>query len=287
MILITGATGNVASLLIPALREAGEQVRALVHDVSKAQTLEDLGVEVVIGDMERPETLAKAVAGVDQIYLITSNGPASARQAKNVIAAAKEAGTPKIVRQSAYGTSKSRIIQQHEEIEEELEHSELPYTVVKPTFFMQNVMMAAQTVASDGAVYAPMKDGRLGMIDLRDVAEVAHKVLTTGGHDGKTYVLTGPASISFHDVARGLSSVLQKEVSYIDVPPKAAREAMVGMGLPEWIADGFVELFDGFSRGFADSTTSNVEQLTGHPARSFETFARDYADMFGGVSNKA
>ena len=281
MVLITGATGNVAGLLIPALQEAGEQVRALVHDVSKSQHLESLGVEVVVGDMERPETLAKAVAGVGQIYLITPNGPVGARQARNIIAAAKAAGTPKIVRQSGFGTSKSRIIQHHEEIEGELERSGLPYTVVKPTFFMQNVMMAAQTVASDGAVYVPMKDGRLGMIDARDVADVALKVLKSEGHHGKTYVLTGPASISFHDVAGGLSRALGKEVSYVDVPPEAAREAMVGMGMAEWIADGFVELFEGFSQGFADSTTSNVQELTGHPARSFETFARDYAAVFG------
>ena len=241
---------------------------------------------MVVGDMERPETLAKAVSGVDQIYLITPNGPTGARQAKNVIAAAKTAGTPKLVRQSGYGTSKSRIIQHHEEIERELEHSGLPYTVVKPTFFMQSVMMAAQTVASDGAVYVPMKDGRLGMIDARDVADVALKVLKSEGHHGKTYVLTGPASISFHDVASALSKALGKEVSYVDVPPEAAREAMLGMGMPEWITDGFVELLEGFSQGFADSTTSTVEELTGHPARSFETFARDYAEVFGGTRSK-
>ena len=242
---------------------------------------------MVVADMERPETLAKAVAGVDQIYLITPNGPTGARQARNVIAAAKAAGTPKIVRQSGFGTSKSRIIQHHEEIERELERSGLPYTVVKPTFFMQNVMMAAQTVASGTvAVYVPMKDGRLGMIDARDVADVALQVLKSEGHHGKTYVLTGPASISFHDVASALSKALGKEVSYVDAPPEAAREAMVGMGMPEWITDGFVELFEGFSQGFADSTTSTVEELTGHPARSFETFARDYAAVFGGTSSK-
>ena len=121
------------------------------------------------------------------------------------------------------------------------------------------------------------------MVDVRDVADVARKVLTSEGNRGKTYLLTGPESISFHDVATGLSKALGKEVSYVDVPPEAAPEAMIGMGMPEWIADGFVELFEGFSQGFADSTTSNVEDLTGHPARSFETFARDYAAVFGGT----
>ncbi len=94
---------------------------------------------------------------------------------------------------------------------------------------MQNVMMAAQTAASDGAVYMPFKDERLGMIDVRDVVEVALKVLTSEGHEGKTYVLTGRASISFDDVADGLSRALGRKVTYVDVPLEAARESIVGM----------------------------------------------------------
>ncbi len=282
MILVTGSTGNVGSQLIPALREAGERVRALVHDESKGQPLRDIGAEVVVGDMESPETLGKAVAGVDKVYLITSGGQTGATQARSLIEAVKSVGRLPIVRQTGFGSSKSRIIQQHEEIEKLLEASGLPYTLIKPTFFMQNMMMAAQTVASDGMVYMPFKNGRLGMIDVRDVVDVAFKVLTSAGHDGKTYVLTGPASISLHDVADGLTKALGKQVTYVDVPPEAAREAIVGMGIPEWDADGYLELFEGYSEGFADMTTPHVERLTGHPARSFETFARDFAQAFGG-----
>ena len=286
-ILVTGATGNVASLLIPALRKADKQVRALVHDESKAQSLKDLDVEVVIGDMDRPETLERAVTGVDKIYLITSNGPTGAQQGRNVIKAAKRAGRPHIVRQTGYGTSKSRIIQQLEEVERELEQSGLPHTLVKPTFFMQNIMMAAQTVVSSGVVYMPFKDGRLGMVDVRDVADVALNVLNSEGHEGKTYVLTGPASISLHNVADELSKATGKKVTYVDVPLKAAQGSMVGMGMPAWIADGLVELIEGFSEGYADLTTPHVEKLAGHPARSFKTFARDFAQVFGGAVPRA
>lgn len=282
MILVTGSTGNVGSQLIPTLRGAGREVRALVHDESKAQPLREAGAEVVVGDMERPATLGKAVEGVDHIYLINANGPTGAAQARNLIEAAKGAGRPHLVRQTAFGTTKSRIIQQHEEIERLLEGSGLPFTLVKPTFFMQNLMMAAQTVASDSMMYMPFKEGRLGMIDVRDVVDVAFSVLTSAGHEGKTYVLTGPASISFNDVADGLTKAIGKRVTYVDVPPEAAREAIVGMGMPEWIADGLIELFEGFSEGFADLTTPHVEELTGHPARSFEAFARDFAQAFGG-----
>ena len=162
-----------------------------------------------------------------------------------------------------------------------LKASGLPYTIIAPHFFMQNTMMAAQTVASDGVVYMPFRDGKTGMIDVRDIVDVAFKVLTEDGHEGKTYDLTGPESISFHDVAAGLSKVLGKEVKYVDVPLEAGREAMVGMGLSEWVGDAMTEYFQTFSAGYGDFTTPDVEEITGHPARSYETFARDFAQVFG------
>ncbi len=151
---------------------------------------------------------------------------------------------------------------------------------------MQNTMMAAGTVASGcpgckhGIVYMPMRDGKFGIIDVRDIVDVAAKVLTEDGHQDKTYGLTGPTSISFHDVAAGLSKALGKEVKYVDVPLEAAREAMVGMGLSAWHADAFNEYNKAFSEGLGDFTTSDVQELTGHTARSYETFARDFAEMF-------
>ena len=142
-------------------------------------------------------------------------------------------------------------------------------------------MMAAQTVASEGVVYMAVKDGKIGMIDVRDIADVAVKVLTEEGHEGKTYTLTGPESISFHDVATGLSKAIGKQVNYVNVPLEAARQATVGMGLPEWVADAFGEYMTAFSEGYGDFTTADVENVTGHPARSYETFARDFAQVFG------
>ncbi len=130
MILVTGATGNVASVLIPALLADGQQVRALIHDESKAGPLKDIGVEVITGDMEKPESLDAAVAGVDKIYLLTTNYVTGAQQAINVINAAKSSGKPHIVRQSAFGTPKCRLIVQHEEVERELRDSGLPYTII-------------------------------------------------------------------------------------------------------------------------------------------------------------
>jgi uncharacterized protein YbjT (DUF2867 family) len=179
-----------------------------------------------------------------------------------------------------WGSPRSRIIQQGEQAEAEIASSGLPWTMVKPTFFMQNTMMAARTIASDGVTYWDMKDGRLGMIDVRDIVDVAVSVLTGNGYEGQSYVLTGPAAISFREVAASFSAVLGKDVAYVAVPGEVSLRSMIGMGFPEWVSRGFVELSEGFSEGFASQVTSNVATLTGHPARSFEQFARDFAGAF-------
>jgi uncharacterized protein YbjT (DUF2867 family) len=278
-VLVTGATGNTGSGLVPALRSAGVEVRAFVRNESKAQLLKDAGAEIVVGDLDRPETIEPAVEGVDKIYLLTWNGPTQAQQAENVLKAAQRAGNPHIVRHSMWGPE-SRIIKQGNQVEEAIKSSGLSWTLLKPTFYMQNTMMAAQTIASDGVIYWDMKDGKLGMIDVRDIVDVAVAVLTGSGHDAKSYILTGPKAISFHDVAATFSTVLGKDVKYISVPGEASMDSMISMGLPEWIAKGYAELSEGFSEGFANRATDNVATLTGHPARSFEQFARDYAQVF-------
>ena len=122
------------------------------------------------------------------------------------------------------------------------------------------------------------------MVDVRDAEDAAVAILTGSGHEGKTYVLTGPAAISFHDVASAFSKVLGKEVQYVNVPREALIESMLGMGLPEWTANGYAELMEGFIEGFAETTTDTVKQLPGHSARSFETFAHDFAQVFGASS---
>jgi len=279
-VLVTGATGNTGSLLVPALLNAGIDVRIFVRDEAKAEPLKDLGAEVVLGDLDQPETISPAVKNIDKIYLLTWNGETQLQQAKNVINAAKDARNPHIIRHSMWGPENSRIIKQGYEIDEIIKSSGLPWTILKPTFYMQNTMMAAQTISSNGVIYWDMKDGKLGMIDVRDIAESAFAAITGDGHESKSYILTGPEAISFNDVAKTFSNVLDKEVKYVNVPGEASLQAMVGLGVPEWIAKGYLELSEGFSENFANSTTKNVEILTGHPARSFDQFVQDFAQVF-------
>ncbi len=282
-ILVTGATGNTCSILIPALIDAGHQVRAFVRNEKKAQALKEAGAEICVGDLDKADTIDAALEGITKVYMCTWNGPTAALQGKNIIEAIKRAGTrPLVVRHSAFGTDSSEVIQQINEVDKALKSSGIPYTIIKPTFYMQNLMMASPSIQSEGNIYWDWDEGRAGMIDIRDVAESAFGALTGKAEQGKEYILTGSRSVSMNDVATSFSKVLSKQVKYVAVPHEASKESMMGMGFPEFIVDGYVELSKGFSKGFADTTTNNVELLSGHKARSIDDFTRDFKVYFGG-----
>lgn len=281
-ILVTGATGNIGSGLVPNLLAQGETVRALVRDPLKAAGLAEAGVELVRGDLDRPETLDAAFKGVDKVFLLTAPNPNQVTQAHNGIVAARRAGVSHLVRLSAGAIpvavdAAARVTRQHAAIDAEITASGLAYTILRPHFFVQNLLIATRSIAADAALYLPAKNAELGMIDVRDVVEAATAVLTEDGHEGQIYVLTGPRSISFHDVAHALTTALGTEVQYVDVPAEAAREAMIDLGVSEWVSDALNEYFQLFSEGLGDFTTPAVEALTGHAARSIDTFARDFA----------
>jgi uncharacterized protein YbjT (DUF2867 family) len=286
-ILVTGATGNVGSAVLDILGTTDTNLRALAHDESSARSLKDRGVEAVVGDFLEPETLVPALQGVSTVLLITPIHPEQVAQASNVINAAKDSGNdPRIVRLSVHQASQeapSRNSRQHAQIEDELRSSGLPYTLLRPTTFMQNTLATARTVASEGRIYQPFKDGKLGMIDARDIGEVAAKVLTEEGHEGKVYTLTGPAAISFYEVAEALSEVLGKEVRYVNISLEDAKRAMLNMGLSEWRADVLIEYAKAHSEGYSNFTTEDVEQLTGHRATSYKEFATDFERVFRGA----
>ncbi len=284
-ILVTGATSNYGSAMIQNLIAIGADIRALVHHESKAQGLRDAGVEVVVADYLQPETLDAAFEGVHKVLLHTPLVPDAAKMARNCIAAAKRAGKPHIVRlaeQTPEPVSALRIGVLHAQVNAELEASGLPYTSLRLTFYMQNALWAAQSIASSGMIYMPVEDAKFVMLDMRDASEAAAKVLTTEGHVNQTYVLTGPALLSFHDVASSLSKVLDKDVKYVNVPMEAALEAFIGMGAPKWLAEAFCEYFENYRKGGSAGVSNDFEKVTGHPPRSFDTFARDFAQYFGG-----
>ena len=284
LVLVVGATGNTGSGIVQGLLAKGTKVRALVRNAKKGDALKRQGAEVVLGDLDDPASLTPAMfAGVTHVYFCTWNGPSALEQWKHFRAALQSAGAaPRVVRGSAFGAPQSRIIQQLRAAEEDLKASGLAWTVLQPTYFMQNTMMTAPTVKEQGAIYYDWGDAKAGMIDVRDIVDSAIGVLTAGNgqFDRQSVVLTGPEPIGFAEVAAGIGDAAGREVKYVAVPHEAAKTAMLGMGLPEWIVDGFVELNQGFEHNFANTATDGVQRLAGHPPRTFRQFAQDFASVW-------
>ena len=170
----------------------------------------------------------------------------------------------------------------HAEIDEAIQSSGLSWSIVRPIFFMQNLIGAAGGVVADGNLYQPFKGGVLPMIDVRDVAESLVAVLTTEGHAGKVYELTGPEAIGMDRVAEALTKATGNKITYVDVPVEAAEQSFVEAGFPQWIAHAFCELFEGFANNGWTTVTKDVDELTGHAPRTVDDFAADFGSFFQG-----
>jgi len=145
---------------------------------------------------------------------------------------------------------------------------------------MQNLLMAATSIASEGAMYDAFGDARFPMIDARDISEAAAHVLTTPGHEDKTYTLTGPKAITMHDAASALRKALGKPVKYVPIPLQAADEAMAKMGVDEWQRGMMADYFTAFNANWNCTATGDFAAIVGRPPRSIEDFTRDFAGAF-------
>lgn len=284
-VLVTGATGTVGSLVVSGLLERQATVRAFVHSEDpRAEALRDQGVEVVVGDLLDDQLLDRAVGDAVKVFSLTPPVQDQIMQANAITAAALRSGSnPHVVRLSVAKSSVSApmvISAQHGEIDQVLRDSGLPVTFLKPNFFMQNTLLGADSVGSQGVLFQAMGDGKLGMIDARDIADVAVEVLTGMGHEGKSYTLTGPESISFTQLAQQLSESVGKDVTAVDVPVVAARQSMIEMGFPEWVAAAFSDYFGYYRNNYGDFFTDDVRNLTGRTARTYRDFSRDFGGAF-------
>ena len=285
MILVTGGTGTTGSDVVRGLAEAGaERVRVMTRDPARAAFARDAGFEVVAGDFDRPETLDAALAGVEKALLLSAPDPRQVAQQSAFIQAARRAGTRHVVKLSAIGADASAarggIQMWHGRSEDELKASGVAYTMLQPNVFMQNLLGSARTVAEQGGIYQPLGGARVAFVDARDVAAVAVRALTEGGHEGKTYVLTGPEALTYYEVAERLSEVVGREVRYVPVSPEQFREGALGQGLPAWLVDMLERLNEMLAAGEAARVTAAVREVTGTEPRPLRVFARDYAGAF-------
>jgi uncharacterized protein YbjT (DUF2867 family) len=280
-ILVTGATGNIAGLVIPQLLENGDRVRALVRDPAKAKDLLDNRVELFEGDFSNTEALDKAAVGVDAVLAITPPNPDAVQQGKNILGAAKKSGDPFYLRISALKAGPDAPQENgrlHIQSDQDLINSGLSYTILRPHYFMQNLFMSVDTIKNGGNMYLGMGEGKLGMIDVRDIADCVVHILIHGGQENKILTPTGPEPISFGQVAELISKKLGRDVNYIKISPDDVRKAIIDMGWGEWGGDVMAGYSKAYSEGWGDFITDDVKLITGKEPRSFENF---YDEVLG------
>jgi uncharacterized protein YbjT (DUF2867 family) len=286
MILVTGATGLNGKALIRRLSAQGVALRALVRSVAKAEELSALpNVEIAAGDMARPETLPAALRGVDRAMLISSSDPAMLEAQSNFIGAAAKAGVKHVVKLSGIMPevdSPFRFARMHGEIERRLEASGMAFTHLRAGEFMPAYFRQVPSIVAKGALFLPMEDARIASIDVGDIAEVAATVLTSSGHEGKIYPLTGPEALSMAEVAEKLSAATGKSIRYINVAPEDAKKAQLAAGVPPYLAEALAELFAERRKGKEALVSPVAQTLLGRRPTSFDEFAARNAAIFRG-----
>lgn len=261
---VTAATGTIGSIVIRLLHARGLDVRPLGRDSASGAGLD----------------------GVDVLFLACGNVPEQVDFECAMIDAAHRSGVRRIIKLSARGAAIGSTVAYwhwHGLIEQHLKSSGVPATVLQPGFAMTNLLGAAEGVRQQGLLFAPAGTAPIAMVDPRDVAAVAAVALTNEAYDGRAQVLTGPAAISYDQVAADLSAATGRRVGYIDIPPEVAGPALVDSGLPPFAAEQIVTIFAALRAGAQATTTDTVAAVSGDDPRSFATFAYDHATAFSGV----
>lgn len=282
MIVVTGATGNIGGEIVRLLSQKGAQVRAFVRDPQKAQELAQQGIELAQGDFDTIDSMDKALAGVESAFLLSPSLPQQVEQQGNFVDAAKRAGVRHIVKLSGAGASENnpqQFARWHWQVEQHIRNSGIPFTFVQPVYFMQNFLGkdTAQMIAKQGRFAAPIDpDLKFNVVDSRDIAAVAANVLAETGHEGKTYVVTGPELLSSNEHAEKFSAALGKHVSFVNVPADAFKNILLGAGQPQWLAASVVELFENLDT----YVTKTVNEVAKKEPITFDQFIQDNVNAF-------
>ena len=281
MILVTGATGTVGSEVVKQLVAAKQKVRVLARDPAKAAKLGN-AAEVVQGDFEEPASLRAALKNVEVAFLATAPSERMVEQETNFISAAEAAGLPRLVKLSnimATPGNPAPIAQSHTRTEARLALSGIPATVLRPNWFMSNFHMDAQSVKT-GQLYSATENGRVSFCDPSDVAAVAVAALLDPAHAGHNYKLTGPAALTWEEVAAVFTRVLGYPVKHVRVNDENLLAALKTAAMPEVVIDEILKLSASIRLGDLEVVTTAVQQVLGRPPRGIEQWIETNRSAF-------
>ncbi|MFF3452754.1 NAD(P)H-binding protein [Streptomyces sp. NPDC002730] len=275
-ILVTGSRGQVGSTLITLLHDAGVDVRAASGSPEKLSL--PAGVKAVKCALDDPATFPAALESVTSVFLY-----AEPAQIGTFLEEAAAAGVEHIVLLSSSsvldpGAADNPIAASHLAVEQALAASPLETTVLQPGAFASNARPWLWALRSTGAIDLPYPGSYGDPIHERDIAEAALAVLTRPLLRGATYHLTGPESLTFTEQIAILEHAAGRTIPFNTVTREAWKESMTDY-MPGTFADGLLDYWAS-TDGSPTPLTSNVEALTGHPARTFAEWAKENADSF-------
>lgn len=281
MIAVTGATGNVGAEVVRELRSRGAPVRALSVDPERARAKLGDDVEHERLEFGRDATYAGAFRGVRALFLMRPPQIADvARRIHPAIDAARAAGVERIVFLSLQGVERNPVVP-HYRIERHLRRSGVPATLLRPSFFMQNLSTTHRAeIRDEGRIVVPAGRGRTSFVDVRDVAAVAARALVEDGHEGCAYELTGSEALAYAEVAAILGEVLGRPIAYADPSPLAFWRRSRRAGTPAAFVAVMLGLYTVARLGLASRVTPELERLLGRPPITVRRFVEDHATVW-------
>ena len=276
-ILVAGGTGHVGAAVVQELQKRKADIRLLVR---KEERDTPVGVEKAVGDLLDPVSLEKAMKGVDKLYLLNAVLPDELTQGLIAYDLAKKLKLSHIVYHSVFRVEHFKDVPHFASkmaIESALREFDVPFTVLRPNYFMQNDASLKDPLMKAGIYPMPLGDVGVSAVDVRDIAEAAAIVLTSGDHAGKTYNLNGPEVVSGAKAASIWGEVLGKKIQYTGHNMDAFEQQM-RLKAPSWSAFDIRMMFEGYlERGFVaeDGDLETLTKLLGHTPRRYEDFAKE------------
>ena len=280
MILVIGATGNVGREIVPQLLDLNQAVRVFVRDKRKVSHLANR-VEIALGDLQQPETIERALQGVDKVFLVLND--MRTLFAKNVVDAAKSGGVQHLVQLSTYNAEdpKVELDRWHHEKDQVVRDSGLNWTFLRPGQFMSNALQWVPMIKAQSTVFFPGGTTvKFGSIHPNDIAAVGAVALTEPGHENRAYQLSGPQLLTTPEQVEILARAIGKAIGYVEISEEQLGERIKKNGVPESIANALVEMFKKLREEPRDYLTNNVQQITKRPPRTFEEWCRENAAAF-------
>lgn len=286
-ILIIGAAGNNGIATLDALFNKQKDniiVRAAVRNEEKAQKLSTnyAGIETVIIDLDKPDTLVPAMESVTKVFIIPGNVENRAQHAKTVIDAAKASDIVKqIILYSVVGAEWEAILfaKQFREAEKHLESSGIAWTHIRTIWFQENFIGWADDI-KNGQFYFGIREGKFAPINICDIGEIAANILTTEGHENKAYNITGPELLGGQDIADSFSEITGKKVTYTSPSENTTFKSLLNSGWPEWQAKGVLELLEVFASNQASIVSNDGEEILGRPLTRFKSYIKANKEVF-------